>query len=283
MQQWKTCGLHRASGQFLSAESRRIREICRSNQLQIHIVVAQKWAEEIAMHIHRVVGIPAAIASVVVAVAAMAAAAMTAGRTTADDRRAILMNPDAPEWKEHAPATFRVRLETTKRDIVIEVHRDWSPNGADRFYNLVRFGYYDDTRFFRVIAGRWAQFGISGDPEISKVWRSQTIPDDPRVVSNTMGTIAFAFAVPNGRATQVFINLRDNSTTHDPGNFVPFGIVVDGMEGALELNSEYGEHSGSGIRAGHQDMLFDEGNAYLDREFPRLDRLIRAVIVRNDK
>ena len=169
-------------------------------------------------------------------------------------------------------------METTKGEIVIEVHRDWARHGADRFYNLVRFGYYDNSRFFRVIQGRWAQFGIAGDPEIAKRWRKRTIPDDPRVVSNTEGTIAFAFAVPDGRATQVFINLKDNSATHDPGNFVPFGKVVEGMDHALELNSEYGERSGSGIRAGHQDKLFDEGNAYLDREFPGLDRLIRATI-----
>lgn len=192
--------------------------------------------------------------------------------------REILLHPEAPEWKEHAPETFRVRMETTKGDIVIEVHRDWSPNGADHFYNLARFGYYDDIRFFRAIKDHWAQFGINGDPAISKIWRNQTIPDDPRVVSNTEGTIAYAFAVANGRTTQVFINLRDNSPTHDSGNFVPFGRIVEGMDHALALNSEYGEHSGSGIRAGHQDKLFDEGNTYLDREFPRLDRLVRATI-----
>ena len=215
---------------------------------------------------------------VLLAVALSSAGQVRRAASVADVNREVLLNPDAPGWKEHAPAVFRVRMETTKGDIVIEVHRDWSPNGADRFYNLVRFGYYDDTRFFRVIAGRWAQFGINGDPQISNVWRNQTIPDDPRVVSNTEGTIAYAFAVPNGRATQVFINLRDNSPTHDPGNFVPFGKVVEGMDHALALNSEYGEHSGSGIRAGHQDKLFDEGNAYLDREFPRLDKLVRATI-----
>jgi cyclophilin family peptidyl-prolyl cis-trans isomerase len=199
--------------------------------------------------------------------------------SVAEINRKMLSHPDAPEWEEHAPAMFRVRMETTKGDIAIEVHRDWSPNGADRFYNLVRFGYYDDTRFFRVIAGRWAQFGINGDPEISKLWRERTIPDDPRVVSNTLGTIAYAFAVPNGRATELFFNLKDNSATHDPGNFVPFGKVVEGMDHMLALNPEYGEHSGSGMRAGHQDKLFDEGNAYLDREFPRLDKLIHASLI----
>ncbi len=193
--------------------------------------------------------------------------------------RELLLHPEAAEWKEHAPAEFRMRMETSKGDIVIEVHRDWSPNGADRFYNLVRFGYYDDTRFFRVIKGRWAQFGINGDPEISTLWHNRTMADDPRTVSNTLGTIAYAFAVANGRATQVFINLRDNSATHDAEGFAPFGRVVEGMDHALELNSEYGESSGSGIRAGKQDRLFAEGNAYLDREFPQLDRIVRATIV----
>jgi peptidyl-prolyl cis-trans isomerase A (cyclophilin A) len=195
------------------------------------------------------------------------------------EQLASLLNPDAAEWKERAPDLFRVRMVTTKGAIVIEVHRDWAPHGADRFFNLARNGYYDDTRFFRVIGERWAQFGINGDPAISSAWRNRTIPDDPRVVSNTAGTIAYAFAAVNGRATQVFINLRDNSATHDAGGFVPFGRVVEGMEHALALNAEYGETSGSGIRAGKQDWLFAEGNGYLDKAFPRLDRIVRAVVV----
>lgn len=192
--------------------------------------------------------------------------------------RAMLLNPDAPQWQQHAPDQFRVQFETTKGPIVIEIHRDWSPNGVDHFYNLARFGYYDDIRFFRVEKA-WAQFGINGDPAISAVWRNRTIPDDPRRVSNTLGTIAYAFAVPNGRATEVFINLRDNSVTHDPGNFVPFGKIIEGLNAALALNSEYGERAGSGIRAGHQDLLFEQGNAYLDQNFPRLDKLIRATVL----
>ena len=207
-----------------------------------------------------------------------ALAIASAGRIR-DEKRDVLLNPDSPVWKERAPDLFRVRMETSKGDIVIEVHREWAPNGADRFYNLARNGYYDDTRFFRVIAGKWAQFGINGDPAISVAWRNRTIPDDPRAVSNTEGTVAHAFAVANGRATQMFINLRDNSATHDVIGFAPFGRVVDGMDHALALNSEYGETSGSGIRAGHQDRLFSEGNAYLDENFPRLDRITKMVIV----
>ncbi|MFZ0211092.1 MAG: peptidylprolyl isomerase [Candidatus Acidiferrales bacterium] len=204
---------------------------------------------------------------------------VAAGQALSVANRIMLLNPNSGAWSQHAPELFRVRLDTNKGPIVIEVHRDWAPHGTDRFYNLVRFGYYDDTRFFRVIKGRWAQFGINGDPAISSVWRTQMIPDDPRRITNALGTIAYAFAVPNGRATEVFINLRDNSRTHDPEGFVPFGRIVAGLDVALALNSEYGESSGSGIRAGRQGPLFAEGNRYLDREFPRLDRIRRASIV----
>jgi peptidyl-prolyl cis-trans isomerase A (cyclophilin A) len=178
-----------------------------------------------------------------------------------------------------APSVFQVRLETTKGAIVIEVHRDWAPNGADRFYELVTSGYFDGNRFFRVVAGRWAQFGINGDPAVAKAWRDRRIPDDPRRQSNERGTVAFAFAVPNGRTTQVYIALTDLSATQDEQGFVPFGRVVSGMDVADALNSEYGESSGSGIRAGRQQPLFDGGNAYLDRAFPRLDRIVRAVVL----
>lgn len=192
---------------------------------------------------------------------------------------AALLHPDNPAVNRRAPDVFRVRLDTSKGPIVIDVHRDWAPRAADRFYNLVAAGYYDQARFFRVIRGKWAQFGINGDPKVAQAWRTRTIPDDPRVESNTHGTVAFAFAVPGGRTTQVFINLRDNSSTHDKEPFVPFGRIVEGLEIADSLNSEYGETSGGGIRAGKQDPLFTGGNAYLAREFPRLDRIERAVIV----
>jgi homoserine O-acetyltransferase len=191
----------------------------------------------------------------------------------------LLLNPTSSELSRHAPHLFKVRFETSKGVIVIEVHRDWSPHGADRFYNLVQSGYYDGDRFFRVIRGRWVQFGINGDPKIASAWRTQTIPDDPRRKSNIRGTIAFAFAVPNGRATQVFINLRDNSATHDAEPFVPFGKVITGMDVADALNGEYGESSGSGIRAGKQEPLFKYGNAYLKSHFPLLDYIKRAAVV----
>jgi cyclophilin family peptidyl-prolyl cis-trans isomerase len=178
-----------------------------------------------------------------------------------------------------APPQFRVRLETTKGPIVIEVHRDWAPHGADRFYELLTSGYYDDSRFFRVVKGQWAQFGINGDPRVATRWRTMIIPDDPNKASVVRGRVAFAFKDPNGRTTQVYISLRDN-TAQDTQGFAPFGEVVEGMDVADALNSEYGENAGGGIRGGRQQPLFDGGNAYLDREYPRLDRLIRARIVR---
>jgi homoserine O-acetyltransferase len=178
------------------------------------------------------------------------------------------------------PAEYRVRLDTTKGPIVIEVHREWAPHGADRFYELVTSGYFDDSRFFRVVKGQWAQFGINGDPAIATRWRSRTIPDDPPKQSNVRGTVTFAFAVPNGRTTQVYIALTNLSNPQDAQGFVPFGRVVAGMDVADALNSEYGENAGSGIRAGKQQPLFDGGNAYLDREYPRLDRILHAKVIR---
>jgi peptidyl-prolyl cis-trans isomerase A (cyclophilin A) len=176
-------------------------------------------------------------------------------------------------------AVFHVRLETTKGDVVLEVTRAWAPHGADRFIDLVRAHYYDDCRLFRVITDRWAQFGIAGDPAVAQAWRTRTIPDDPFVQqSNVRGTIAFAFAVPNGRTTQVFINTRDNSATHDKEPFVVFGRVTQGLDVVDAWYSEYAETSGGGIRAGHQDAAFAGGNAFFDREFPKLDRITRATV-----
>ncbi len=179
-----------------------------------------------------------------------------------------------------APSEYRVGIDTTKGPIVIEVHREWAPRGADRFYELVTSGYFDDSRFFRVVKGQWAQFGINGDPAIATRWRTRTIPDDPPKQSNVRGTVTFAFAVPNGRTTQVYIALTNLSNPQDAQGFVPFGRVVAGMDVADALNSEYGENAGSGIRAGKQQPLFDGGNAYLDREYPRLDRILHAKVIR---
>lgn len=191
---------------------------------------------------------------------------------------ALVVAATAAAAQTAAPARYRVRLETSKGVIVIAVTRAWAPLGADRFYTLVRSGYYDQARFFRVIAGRWAQFGIAASPAVSARWRGRTIPDDPPRHPNLRGTVAFAFKDPGGRTTQVFINLRDNSPAFDRQGFAPFGRVVEGMDVADHLYAGYGERSGGGIRAGHQQSLFTLGNAWLAAHFPRLDFIRRATV-----
>lgn len=208
----------------------------------------------------------------------MVALACTAFVTATAHDVARLLNPTDPEWRRPAPPKFVVRLATSRGVIMVGVARAIAPRAADRFYNLVRHGYYDDSRFFRVVSGRWAQFGINGDPRIARAWRTQTMPDDPRAESNVRGSVAFAWAEPNGRATQVFINLRDNSSTLDAQGFAPFGIVTRGMEVADALYAGYGEESGGGIRGGRQDPLFEGGTEFLIRRYPRLDYIQQATI-----
>ena len=197
----------------------------------------------------------------------------------AQDRQ-LLLSPNSREMNRRARDVAHVRLETTRGVIRLEMRRAWAPHGVDRFYNLVRNGFYDQTAVFRVRAGTWAQFGINGDPKIAQLWRNRTIPDDPRVESNTRGTLAFAFKDPNGRTTQVFINLRDNSAAHDKEPFVPIARVIEGIDVADALYSGYGEQAGGGIRAGKQDPVFAGGNEFLKREFPRLDYILKATIER---
>ena len=210
---------------------------------------------------------------------AMLAGTGASGQQPAAGARLIPPPTDAASPVERAPDVFRVKLETSKGAIVIETRRAWAPRGADRWYQLVRIGYYDGVRFTRVVKGKWAQFGINGDPAVARAWRERTIPDEPRVLSNTRGTVAFAFAVPDGRTTQVFINLKDNAATHDAEPFVPFGRVVEGMSVVDALYDGYGENAGSGIRSGKQGPIFDGGNAYLEQEFPRLDFIVRATVL----
>ena len=191
---------------------------------------------------------------------------------------AILLDPSDPEWARAAPPLWRARFETTRGEFVVEVERDAAPIGADRFYNLVRLGYYDDTRFHRVSAGYIAQFGIHGDPAVNAAWRDRPLADDPPHGSNLRGTLAFAAdARPDTRNTQVYINLGDNTRNDDEG-FAIFGRVIEGMDVLDRLQSGYGEGSGSGIRHGRQGPLLEGGNAYMDREFPELDRILRARI-----
>jgi cyclophilin family peptidyl-prolyl cis-trans isomerase len=196
----------------------------------------------------------------------------------ARQNRSLLLDPDAPAFLAPAPERAIVRLDTSVGVVDIEVVRTWAPRGADRFVALVRHGYYDDNRFFRVRPGRWVQFGINGDPAIARAWRERTLPDDPFVESNTRGTVAFAFAVPNGRSTQVFVNTTDNAATHDKEPFTPFGRVVAGIERVDRVNAEHGEGPG-GIRAGKQGPFFEGGNTWLLREFPRLDYIRRATLL----
>ena len=177
------------------------------------------------------------------------------------------------------PALFRAVVETTAGRFEIEVYRDWSPHGADRFHDLAMCGYYEDSRFFHVVAGKWVQFGIAGVPAIAQAWRAKTIPDDTLVQSNTAGFVAFANTGPDTRSTQVFINLGDNSAQNDrEAGFAPFGKVVTGMDVVQSIYAGYGETSGGGMRAGGQDPLFTGGNGYLDTNFPKLDRLIRLQV-----
>lgn len=185
----------------------------------------------------------------------------------------------APAADRRAPDRFRVRLDTTKGVIDIDCTRAWAPLGADRFYTLVTSGYYDDSALFRVVQGKWAQFGIAGTPAVAQAWRARTFPDDPFRESNVRGTVAFAFAAKDGRTTQVFINLVDNSAGHDKEPFVPFGrISPQGMAVVDTLYDGYGETALGGIRAGKQDPLFQQGNAYLKANFPRLDYIRTARV-----
>ena len=191
---------------------------------------------------------------------------------------AALKNPGA--LKEMAPATYRVNFDTSAGAFVVEVHRDWAPNGADRFYNLVKNGYYDNVRFFRVIPGFMVQFGINGDPALNTVWQPARIPRDPVKQSNTRGYITYAMGGgpqgPDTRTTQVFINFGDN-TGLDGQGFAPFGRVIKGMEIVDKIYSGYGEGAPSG-KGPEQGRVQAEGNAYLTKDFPKLDYIKKATI-----
>lgn len=176
-----------------------------------------------------------------------------------------------------APAKFKAKFETSKGDFVIEVQRDWAPLGADRFYDLVTSGYFADVRFFRVLDGFMAQFGIHGDPKVSAQWRSQRIQDDPVKSSNKRGFVSYAMAGPNTRTTQLFINYADNSQLDGMG-FSPFGQVVEGMEVVDALYAEYGEGAPRG-RGPDQGRIQTEGNEYLVKEFSKLDWIKTAALV----
>ena len=187
---------------------------------------------------------------------------------------------DPAKLTEKAPETFKAQFDTTKGKITIEVTRSLAPNGADRFYNLVKSGYFTDIAFFRVIPGFMCQFGINGDPAVSAKWRGANIADDPVKGSNTRGTITFATAGPGTRTTQLFINFGNNAMLDGQG-FSPFGKVTEGMDVVDKINGEYGEGApqGNGPNQGRVQM---EGNAYLKKDFPKLDYIKSATILPAD-
>jgi len=181
----------------------------------------------------------------------------------------------APAAVDPAPATFRVRIETSRGPIVVEATREWAPNGVDRFYHLVEAGYYDDVRFFRVVPGFVVQFGMHGDPATNAKWTADQLMDDPVKQSNTRGMVVFAqTSMPNSRTTQLFINLGDNSASLDD-RFAPIGKVVEGMSVVDALYSGYGDNP-----TGKQGEIAAEGNAFLKRTYPKLDYIRTAKVVK---
>jgi peptidyl-prolyl cis-trans isomerase A (cyclophilin A) len=201
---------------------------------------------------------------------------LLAGVAAAQEPKPALLDPG--KAAETAPDTYRVKLETTSGDIVIEVQRRWAPNGADRFFNLVKIGYYDDTAFFRVLDGFMAQIGMHGDPKVTSAWFRAPIKDDRVRKSNTRGKVTFAQRnSPNSRTTQFFINYGNNSYL-DQSRFAPIGEVVEGMDVVDSLYSGYGEGAPQG-EGPSQGRILREGNAYLKEEFPKLDYINRATIV----
>ncbi len=197
-------------------------------------------------------------------------------KSNADKHHPALFDPSKAD--ETAPDSFRVKMKTTRGTFVIEAHREWAPHGVDRFYNLVKIGYYRDIAFFRVIDGFMAQFGIHGNPKVNSAWKKATIPDDPVKKSNKRGYVTFAKKrTPDSRSTQLFINYRDNSMLDEKG-FAPIGKVVKGMDVVDELYAGYGEGAPRGDGP-NQRKLQQQGNQYLKKNFPKLDYLKDAKIV----
>lgn len=204
-------------------------------------------------------------------------AAATPAPATASTAPASGSFDDPSKLTATAPDDFKVLFDTTKGKFTIEVTRSLAPNGADRFYNLVRSGYFKDVAFFRVVPGFMVQFGIHGDPNVAAKWRDANIPDDAVKGSNARGTITFATAGPNTRTTQLFINFGNNAPLDGQG-FAPFGKVVDGMDVVDKINGEYGDGPPSG-NGPDQGRIQGEGNAYLKKDFPNLDYIKSATIV----
>ena len=190
--------------------------------------------------------------------------------------RAVLLHPDSSAFRATPPDSFHVTLVTSRGNIVVQVVREWSPLGAWRFYNLARNGYFDGTRFYRVLPGFAAQFGASGYPAVEAAWRDRAIPKDPIRVSNTLGMLTFAQGKPNTRSTQLFFNLRDNPEL-DEKNFSPIGRVVAGWDVVTALNGEYGELQPRGDGPAWR-CVYQSGNQYLQSRYPRLDSILRTTV-----
>jgi peptidyl-prolyl cis-trans isomerase A (cyclophilin A) len=180
--------------------------------------------------------------------------------------------------KATAPPVYEVTFNTTKGDFVITVTRAWAPNGADRFYNLVKHGYFTNVSFYRVVADFIVQFGLSPDPKINAAWSSANIKDDPVKQSNKAGTVTYAMGGPNTRNTQVFINFGDNGSQLDNIGFAPFGQVTSGMDVVKQLYGGYGEISDLGGSGPAQGRVGEGGKAYLDKNFPKLDSIKSATV-----
>ena len=179
---------------------------------------------------------------------------------------------------EKAPDVFNVNFDTSKGMVIVEVHRDWAPNGVDHFYTLVKSGFYDGTRFFRVLRDFVAQFGINGDPKTNALWATATIPDDPVKQSNVRGTLTYAASgMPNSRSTQLFFNLRTNANLDNSG-FAPIGKVTQGMDVVDNFFNSYGEMAPAGGQGPDPGQIGTQGNEYLQSHFPRLDFVKKATI-----
>ena len=222
---------------------------------------------------------PAVIASIALATATLAAACGTDGNAGGGGSAAssALIKPDKNAIAAPAPDSFKVAVETSKGNFTILAHRDWAPRGVDRFYHLVKLGYFDDTRFFRVLNGFMAQFGVHGDPKVNAAWEPLQFEDDPVKQSNKRGTVTFATGGPNTRTTQLFINYGDNANL-DAMGFAPIGEVVDGMTVVDSLYADYGEGAPQG-GGPDQGRIASEGNAYLTQSFPKLDFIRSARIL----
>lgn len=196
---------------------------------------------------------------------------------TATQRRATLLDPSLPFWKTRAPATFIADMETSKGNIAIEFTREWAPVGVDHFYNLARAGYFDDSRFYRVIPTFVAQFGLAGKPDVANLWGRITLKADSVRESNVRGALAYAQFKPTDRSTNIFINLRDNPNLDTLG-FTPIGRVIEGMEVADSLYGGYQDLPISDPPLGDVKRMYREANKYLDVKYPKMDRIIRVTI-----